>query len=118
MIAYIIKFVLCSGFLYSFYKVFLERESMYKINRFYLLLALIFALIAPLYKIELPITETQAQLSPELIAYLLANPQLLQQETGFTWIDALDWIYTIVGVGLAIRFILNIASISYRIKQD
>lgn len=118
MIAYIIKFVLCSGFLYSFYKVFLERESMYKINRFYLLLALIFAIIAPLYKMELPITENEMQLSPELIAYLMSNPQLLQKDTGFTWTDALDWIYSLVGIGLAIRFIINIMAIIYRIQQD
>lgn len=118
MIAYIIKFILCSGFLYSFYKVFLERESMYTINRIYLLFSLIFALVAPLYKMELPITATEAPISPELIAYLLANPELLQENSGLTWTQALDWIYSIIGVGLSIRFIINIVLLILRIKQE
>lgn len=118
MIAYIIKFILCSGFLYSFYKVFLERESMYTINRIYLLFSLIFALVAPLYKMELPITATEAPISPELIAYFLANPELLQENSGLTWTQALDWIYSIIGVGLSIRFIINIVLLILRIKQE
>ena len=87
MVAFFIKFILCSGFLYSFYKLFLERESMYKINRFYLLFSLIFSLIAPLYKIDLPITATETNISPELLAFLMQNPELLQQEKGINFGD-------------------------------
>ena len=118
MVAYILKFILCSGFLYSFYKVFLERESMYKINRFYLLLSLIFSLVAPFYKMELPMTMEETNLSPELLAYLLANPQVLEQESGWNYGEIFNIFYGIIGVGLFIRFALNILIISYRIKQD
>ena len=118
MIAYIIKFVLCSGFLYSFYKVFLERESMYKINRFYLLFSLVFSLVAPIYEMELPMTIQETQLSPEIIAYILANPQLLEQESGWNYGELLNLIYGIIGLGLFFRFVFNIISIIYRIKQD
>ena len=118
MITYLIKCILCSGFLYSFYKIFLERESMYKINRFYLLLALVFSLIAPIYKINLPITEEQINISPELLAYLLANPELLQNDNRLNFGEILNLIYALIGIGLLLRFVFNILSIAYRIKQD
>ena len=118
MIAYIIKFILCSGFLFSFYKVFLERESMYKINRFYLLFSLVFSLVAPIYEMELPMTIQETQLSPEIIAYILANPQLLEQESGWNYGELLNLIYGIIGLGLFFRFVFNIFSLIYRIKQD
>ena len=118
MIAYIIKFILCSGFLYSFYKVFLERESMYKINRFYLLFSIGFSLVAPLYKMELPMTMKETNISPELLAYLMANPELLQQETGLNYGEALNYFYSIIGLGLLLRFAFHIAIIVFKIKRD
>jgi len=118
MVTYLIKFILCSGFLYSFYKVFLERESMYKINRFYLLFALLFSLIAPLYKINLPITEEQTNISPELMGYLLANPELLQDDNRLNFNELIQLIYALISVGLLLRFVFNIINIAYQIKQD
>lgn len=118
MVAFFIKFILCSGFLYSFYKLFLERESMYKINRFYLLFSLIFSLIAPLYKIDLPITVTETNISPELLAFLMQNPELLQQEKGINFGDILTVIYILVGVIFLVRFIYNLYELMFKIKTE
>ncbi|STD59507.1 Regulatory protein BlaR1 [Empedobacter falsenii] len=118
MVAFFIKFILCSGFLYSFYKLFLERESMYKINRFYLLFSLIFSLIAPLYKIDLPITATETNISPELLAFLMQNPELLQQERGINFGDILNVIYILVGVIFLVRFIYNLYELMFKIKTE
>lgn len=118
MVAFFIKFILCSGFLYSFYKLFLERESMYKINRFYLLFSLIFSLIAPLYKIDLPITATETNISPELLAFLMQNPKLLQQEKGINFGDILNVIYIFVGVIFLVRFIYNLYELMFKIKTE
>lgn len=118
MVAFFIKFILCSGFLYSFYKLFLERESMYKINRFYLLFSLIFSLIAPLYKIDLPITATETNISPELLAFLMQNPKLLQQEKGINFGDILNVIYILVGVIFLVRFIYNLYELMFKIKTE
>ena len=71
---------------------------MYKINRFYLLFSLIFSLIAPLYKIDLPITATETNISPELLAFLMQNPELLQQEKGINFGDILNVIYIFVRI--------------------
>lgn len=118
MVAFFIKFILCSGFLYSFYKLFLERESMYKINRFYLLFSLIFSLIAPLYKIDLPITATETNISPELLAFLMQNPELLQQEREINFGDILNVIYILVGVIFLVRFIYNLYELMFKIKTE
>lgn len=118
MVAFFIKFILCSGFLYSFYKLFLERESMYKINRFYLLFSLIFSLIAPLYKIDLPITATETNISPELLAFLMQNPELLQQEKGINFGDILNVIYILIGLIFLVRFIYNLYELMFKIKTE
>ncbi|HEY4539265.1 MAG TPA: M56 family metallopeptidase [Faecalibacter sp.] len=91
---------------------------MYKINRFYLLFSLVFSLVAPIYEMELPMTIQETQLSPEIIAYILANPQLLEQESGWNYGELLNLIYGIIGLGLFFRFVFNIFSLIYRIKQD
>lgn len=118
MIAYLIKFILCSGFLYSFYKLFLERESMYKINRFYLLFALIFALIAPFYKIHVPITAEQTNISPELLSWLMQNPELLEKESSWNFGDILNIIYLIIGIILLGRFLYNLYELMFKIKTE
>ncbi len=118
MIAYLIKFILCSGFLYSFYKIFLERESMYKINRFYLMFSLIFALIAPLYKIQVPITAQETNISPELLAFLMKNPELLEAQNGFNFGDILNIIYIAIGLLLLARFVYNLYELMFKIKTE
>ncbi len=118
MIAFFIKFILCSGFLYSFYKLFLERESMYKINRFYLLFSLIFSLIAPFYKINLPITAQETNISPELLAFLMQNPELLHQEKGINFGDILNIICFSIGFLLLARFMYNLYELIFKIKTE
>ncbi|MGV0845160.1 M56 family metallopeptidase [Empedobacter falsenii] len=91
---------------------------MYKINRFYLLFSLIFSLIAPLYKIDLPITATETNISPELLAFLMQNPELLQQEKGINFGDILNVIYIFVGVIFLVRFIYNLYELMFKIKTE
>ncbi|MFV0218086.1 M56 family metallopeptidase [Empedobacter falsenii] len=91
---------------------------MYKINRFYLWFSLIFSLIAPLYKIDLPITATETNISPELLAFLMQNPELLQQEKGINFGDILTVIYILVGVIFLVRFIYNLYELMFKIKTE
>lgn len=118
MIAYLIKFILCSGFLYSFYKVLLERESMYKINRFYLLFALVFSLTAPLYKIDLPISKQETNISPELLAFIMQNPELFQQQEGVNFGNILTIISCFIGFILLVKFSYNLFELLFKIKTD
>ncbi|MDH1883637.1 M56 family metallopeptidase [Empedobacter sp. GD03797] len=91
---------------------------MYKINRFYLLFSLIFSLIAPLYKIDLPITATETNISPELLAFLMQNPELLQQEKGINFGDILNVIYILIGLIFLVRFIYNLYELMFKIKTE
>lgn len=118
MVAYVIKFILCSGFLYSFYKLFLERESMYKINRFYLLFSLVFSLTAPLYKIDLPISANETNISPELLTFLMQNPEFLQQQEGINFGDILNVIYILFAVLFLARFSYNLYNLLFKIKTE
>lgn len=107
MTAYLIKMVICSGVLFLFYRLFLEREKMHRYNRFYLLLSLILSTIIPLLSFEWqkenvvltePIyviknfvesserlleptptieIETKNEVSPYLLVYLLISAVLL-----------------------------------------
>lgn len=52
MITYLLNFVLCSGLLLLVYKLFLQSESLYRFNRFYLLSSLVFAMIVPMITIK------------------------------------------------------------------
>ncbi len=54
MILYIIKSTIILVVFFGFYKFFLEKESMHVFKRFYLLASVVFSLIIPLNKIEIP----------------------------------------------------------------
>ena len=47
MLLYLLKFSLCLTVFLAFYKLLLERESIHMVKRFYLLLAVLSALIIP-----------------------------------------------------------------------
>ncbi|NOJ75567.1 M56 family metallopeptidase [Empedobacter stercoris] len=96
----------------------MERESMYKINRFYLLFSLVFSLTAPLYKIDLPITANETNISPELLAFLMQNPDVLQQEEGINFGDILNVIYILFAVLFLARFSYNLYNLLFKIKTE
>lgn len=90
---------------------------MYKINRFYLLFSLIFSLIAPFYKINLPITAQETNISPELLAFLMQNPELLHQEKGINFGDILNIICFSIGFLLLARFMYNLYGLILKLKR-
>lgn len=51
---YLIKVNLCLLFLYSFYRFFLKKETIFRLNRAYLLMGLALALLIPALKFNLP----------------------------------------------------------------
>src|ERR1700754_889650 len=65
MIAYIVKFILCSGLLLLIYRLLLSTENLYRFNRFYLMLSLVLSLAIPLIKMEIPakVFEVERQLT-------------------------------------------------------
>ena len=120
MIAYIIKSSLCLMLLWAFYKLFLEKENIHFVKRFYLLFSLVFACIMPLitltYQIEV-IPEPEV-ISETIIPIMMqSDPIIVEESTNYTPII----LWSIYGIGVLIfgfRFIRNIIDISKKIRSN
>lgn len=127
MITYIIKSGLCLALILLVYKVLLEREHMYRFNRYYLLFGLCFAIVVPFITMEvaakIPITETtntvvnfENMSSEEAILLASETPQTA---TGIPiWIYVLVSLYTIGYLVFFLRFMNNIYQIFYKITRN
>ncbi|WP_271765770.1 M56 family metallopeptidase [Aquimarina algiphila] len=120
MIIYIIKSSLCLVLLWGFYTLFLERENMHHLKRFYLLFSLIFAYTIPLITITY---ETDIVINPEefqpnvTYAPVMNDPQV--EESSINYLPIVLW--SIYGTGFlifAIRFIKNMYSLIKKVKQN
>lgn len=52
LMTYIIKSLVCSGVLYTYYFIFLKDKTFHRYNRFYLMLTLFISVLLPLLKVE------------------------------------------------------------------
>src|SRR5664280_3059326 len=90
MTTYIIKTILCSAILILFYYLVLEREKIYRFNRFYLLFSIVFAFIVPLIAIKIrtavslmpatvyqPVISFQGTVTPVSYTHLRAHETVL-----------------------------------------
>ena len=107
----VLKMILCSSLLIAIYFLFLQREKMFRFNRFYLLFAVIFSYTIPFVKITLPaISEKKNQLIFEEIT----TQQLIQktnQASDFNWMNLILIAYIFVSIVLIIRLLLSIRKI-------
>ncbi|WP_430410144.1 M56 family metallopeptidase [Kordia sp.] len=126
MISYIIKSGLCLALILLVYKVLLERERMYKFNRYYLLFGLCFALIVPFITmevtVEIPVTESTNVINfedanfAETIPLATETPEIT---TGIpVWILVLVSLYVIGYLVFFFRFMNNIYQIFYKITRN
>lgn len=107
----ILKIILCSLLLIAIYYLFLQREKIFRFNRFYLLFALIFSYTIPFVKINLPsISEKKSQLIFEEVT----TQQLIQkanQTSDFNWMNLILIIYFLISFALIIRSLMSIRKI-------
>src|SRR6218665_1151227 len=95
MFTIIFKIIFCSSLLIGIYYLFLQREKMFRFNRFYLLFALFFSYAIPFVKINLPaIPENKSQ----LIFDEIQTQQLIQntQDSEYNWTNLVLMIYILV----------------------
>lgn len=120
MLEYLTKSILCLLVLFGFYKVFLESESMHTFKRFYLLGAVIFALILPLitisYSVEVP-ANPESGYNFFAMEGTEENLQVKNKWMSYLWILILG-IYLIGVVLFALRFFRNIRSINREISSN
>ena len=111
MLTIIFKIILCSSLLIGIYYLFLRKEKMFRFNRFYLLLALVFSYTIPFVKINLPTVQQQ---KGRLIFDEIQTQQLLQNSTetsDFNWMRLVLMIYGLIAFGLIIKALFSIFKI-------
>jgi len=124
MILYILKSTVILFVLYTFYKLFLERETMHVFKRFYLLLSFVIAFIIPFLTytqyVEPILINSQTALSiPIGSSELHSINNVVQYQNYMDFIIPVLWaIYGIGVVLFGIRFINNLLNIYSRIKHN
>ena len=121
MIVYLLKSGACLGILFIFYILFLEKENMHVFKRFYLLFALIIALVIPhlvfTEYLEIP---AQTNITPQST---VSSSELSYSTTTPTEnvIDTQTTLWSIYGIGVlffAFRFFKNLKQIHSRIRKN
>ncbi|EZH71382.1 hypothetical protein ATO12_07715 [Aquimarina atlantica] len=120
MIVYIIKSSLCLLLLWSFYRLFLERENMHHFKRFYLLFSLIFAYTIPLITITY---ETDTVINQENIQqpvnHLILPDNVQVEATSSDYLSTIIWIVYGIGVLVfAVRFLKNMHHLIKKVRRN
>ncbi|SEM60961.1 hypothetical protein SAMN05421856_104448 [Chryseobacterium taichungense] len=107
---YILKIILCSSLLITLYFTFLQKEKMYRFNRFYLLFSLIFSYAVPFISVtsENPKPVNGLQTTLEVTTKVL---DLTPKQESFNWTNLLWMSYGIITVILLIKTIYSISKI-------
>jgi bla regulator protein BlaR1 len=100
---------------YLSYKLFLERDTFFESNRWFLLIGLVSSFIIPFLVIPIYVEQTSIDLSQ----YVFAN-QLSQQitEKPFNVLDYLPFVYLIGFVFFSVRFIFQFISLALVILNN
>ena len=121
-----IKYIIESGIalivLYSVYYVFMRRETLFKLNRIYLLTCIIFSLIFPFITINVAINEPlpiiQSNIMAQSANYEHGN---IENISNIHWSTIVAYIY-ILGVGIMlVRFLVNLCkvlNVMYRSRRE
>ena len=91
--------------------MFLQKEKMFRFNRFYLLFSLVFSYTIPFVKINLP---TISEQKDQLIFDEIPTQQLIQNAnptSQFDWINLIFLAYFLVSILLIIKLIISIRKI-------
>ena len=116
---YLLKVVLCSALLYTYYWFVLRNKQFHQYNRFYLMGISILSWIVPLIKIQ--IVKEQVIASPKVLRfanYISENNSLLEQEiientANYTW----DNLLIIIGILISLFFIVRFVKSLWDIRK-
>ena len=123
--AYIIKIILCSALFLLMYFLFLEKEKMYRFNRFYLLFSIVFSLVAPLITIHIEKDAPLQTVSEFVFSAVEMNTDAFPQQefsqnskekSNINTKDVLLLVYCLITSFLLIMFIRNLFKIYGKTK--
>lgn len=107
----ILKTILCSSILIVIYYLFLQKEKIFRFNRFYLISALVFSYTIPFVKINLSAISDQKN---QFIFDKIPTQQLIHnttQNSQFDWMSLILIIYVLVSIGLILKSFISIFKI-------
>ncbi len=121
---YLLQVSTCWIVLYGIYKLLLQKETFFSINRYYLLSALLAGLIIPSLGGFLPANQTSTEIYQVMnqVSTVEITPYVEQSKSIFTWIKVLYMVYFAGAIMVFSRFvyglyrIYNIYSIATKIK--
>ncbi|MES2645912.1 MAG: M56 family metallopeptidase [Bacteroidota bacterium] len=111
---YLLKMLVCSGLLYSYYRFALYNESFHQWNRFYLLASMVLSVFVPL--IQIPIFETHE--SGNLASAVAALPwngnlPAFKEPAIVSWQQALQGLMAFITIVLYARFLTGIIKLLF-----
>ncbi|MGN7708855.1 M56 family metallopeptidase [Chryseobacterium sp. 22543] len=111
MTAIILKIVLCSSIFIAVYYLFLEKERMYRFNRWYLLSAILLSYIIPL--INITIQRPEAETKPQIIIEETAQQMVFIQPEpeSFNWMNIIWAIYAVITLFLLIKSLFALLAV-------
>jgi hypothetical protein len=123
MILYGIKSILILSVLATFYKLALEKETIHRFKRVYLLASVLLSLIGPLLSFEIqseivPVTPSSFVVPQFERALADSSVDVVQTHPTDTWTDLLPLLYGGITAALLLRLSRNLLSIIRRIRQN
>ena len=116
MILYLFKSILCSAVFLLVYLLLLEKEKMHRYNRWYLLGSIVCSLLIPMISFTiqqqtLPVLQNVQETYYEIVRFAenASTASVVTQKTETHYLTTALWVlYSLVCIGLLIRFIKNI----------
>ncbi|TBW29317.1 M56 family metallopeptidase [Gramella sp. KN1008] len=119
MIVYLIKSLLCLLVLFSFYKVFLEAESMHSFKRFFLLGSVVFSIVLPLITFSYTVEYAEDPVMVIPFSEVSENRPGNHNENWHSYLVSIALIIYMIGVLImGFRFSKNLRSIQRDIKNN
>ncbi|MHA7832826.1 MAG: M56 family metallopeptidase, partial [Flagellimonas sp.] len=118
MIVFLIKSTACLAIFLAFYKLVLENESVHHFKRFYLLGALLAALIIPNIVFVEYVEVAQNTALINTVTDMGKSSQPMVKATETEWSEILWGIYALGVIVFALRFFKNLGQIGYRIHKN
>lgn len=128
---YLLKVSACLAFFFAFYLLVLRKLTFFKINRFYLLFALLLSFVIPTLQftverelavapiIQAPITAPNEDLTEQFSLAPITAPNVsLPVEKAYNWFNLLPFLYITVVIGLLSLAIWRLFQLIKHAKQN
>ncbi|WP_343611034.1 M56 family metallopeptidase [Chryseobacterium oranimense] len=103
MLIIILKIILCSALCIAVYFLFLEKEKMYRFNRFYLLFSLLFSYVVPFISIAVQVPEIENRPGIVFEDTIQQIAITKTQQESFGWMPVIWIVYGLVSLFFLVR---------------